>query len=74
VPFGDATTVFLPLSPTRLAALGSADRFEVVPASAALRANVFQVTKARKYVYMHPGSGLEGFVASERPPTGPVRP
>jgi hypothetical protein len=25
-------------------------------------------------VYMHPGSGLQAFVASERPPTGPVRP
>jgi Protein of unknown function (DUF4238) len=74
VPFGDATTVFLPLSPTRLAALSSADRFEAVSAAAIRRANAFQVAKAHDYVYMHPGSGLQAFVASERPPTGPVRP
>jgi len=74
VPFGAATTVFLPLSPTRLVALSSADRFEVVPATALRRANAFQVAKAHAYVFMHPGSNLQGFVASERPPTGPVRP
>ncbi len=71
VPFGDATTVFLPLSPTRLAALSKVDRFEAVPAGAVRRANGFQVAKAHDYVYMHPGSGLQAFVASERPPTGP---
>jgi hypothetical protein len=73
-PFGDATTVFLPLSPTRLAALGRADRFEAVGARAVRQANARQVTNARDYVYMHPGSGLDAFVASTRPPTGPVRP
>ena len=55
VPFGDATTVFLPLSPTRLAALGRADRFEAVPAAAVRQINRFQVVKAHDYVYMHPG-------------------
>lgn len=74
VTFGDATTVFLPLSPTRLAALSSADRFEAMPAGAVRRANAIQVAKAHDYVYMHPGSNLQGFVTSERPPTGPVRP
>ncbi len=73
-PFGDATTVFLPLSPTRLAALGKADRFEAVGARAVRQANARQVANARDYVYMHPGSGLDAFVASARPPTGPVRP
>ena len=71
VPFGDATTVFLPLSPTRLAALSNADRFAGAPAAAVKRANELQVAKAHRYVYMHPGSGLQAFVASERPPTGP---
>jgi hypothetical protein len=74
VPFGDATTVFLPLSPTRLAALSRTDRFQAVGASAVRQANARQVAKARDYVYMHPGSGLDAFVASERPPTGPRRP
>lgn len=74
VPFGDATTVFLPLSPTRLAALSRTDRFQAVGASAVSQANARQVAKARHYVYMHPGSGLDAFVASQRPPTGPVRP
>ena len=73
-PFGDATTVFLPLSPTRLVALSSTDRFEAVGAKAARQANARQVARAGDYVYMHPGSGLDTFVASERPPTGPVRP
>jgi hypothetical protein len=74
VPFGDATTVILPLSPTRLAALSRADRFDPVPAAQVRAANAFQVAKAQKYVYMRSGSRLESFVASERPPTGPVRP
>lgn len=39
VPFGDAATVILPLSPTRLAALSSADRFEPVGAAAVRHAN-----------------------------------
>ena len=64
-------SVFLPLSPTRLAALGKADRFEAVTAAAVRQVNRFQVAKAHDYVYMHPGSGLQKFVASERPPTGP---
>ena len=70
VPFGDATTVFLPLTPTRLAALSRADRFEAVPARAVRQVNAFQVAKAHDYVYMHPGSGLRAFVASQRPSTG----
>jgi hypothetical protein len=71
VPFGDATTVFLPLTPTRLAALSRADRFEAVHAQAVRQVNAFQVAKAHDYVYMHPRSGLQAFVASQRPPTGP---
>jgi len=72
VPFGDATTVFLPLTPTRLAALSRVDRFEAVPARAVRQMNAFQVDKARDYVYMRPGSALEAFVASQRPPAGPL--
>jgi hypothetical protein len=71
VAFGDATTVFLPLSPTRLAALSRADRFQTVPPAAVRRVNGLQVAKAHDHVYMHPGSGLQAFVASQRPPTGP---
>jgi Protein of unknown function (DUF4238) len=72
VTFGDATTVVLPLSPKRVAALGSADRSEAVPAAGVRLLNSFQVANARSFVYMRPGSGLEGFVASQRPPTGPA--
>jgi hypothetical protein len=50
------------------------DRFEAVPASAVRFTNSFQVASAKAYVYMHPGSGLQGFVASQRPPTGPTSP
>jgi hypothetical protein len=74
VPFGDATTVFLSLTPTRLATLSRADRFEAVPARAVRQVNAFQVAKAHGYVYMHPDSGLQAFVSSERPPTGAVTP
>jgi len=72
VPFGDATTVILPLSPTRLAALGKVDRFEAVPAAAVRFTNFLQVNMAHKYVYMQPGSGLDSFVSAQRPPTGPT--
>lgn len=71
VPFGDATTVFMPLTPTRLAALSRADRFEAVPARAVRQVNAFQVAKAHNYVFMHPESDLRRFVASQRPPIGP---
>jgi hypothetical protein len=71
VSFGDATTVFLPLSPTRLAALSGVDRFEAVPAAAVRQVNRYQVAKAHAHIYMQPGSGLQAFVASERPSTGP---
>jgi hypothetical protein len=71
VPFGDATTVFMPLTPTRLAALSRTDRYEAVPSWAVRQVNAFQVAKAHDYVYMHPDSGLQAFVLSERPPTGP---
>jgi hypothetical protein len=71
VPFGDATTVVMPLTPTRLAALSKADRFEAVPPRAVSQLNAFQVAKAHNYVYMHPGADLQAFIASERPPTGP---
>lgn len=71
VPFGDATTVLMPLTPTRLAALSKADRFEAVPPRAVTQVNAFQVAKAHDYVYMHPGSDLQAFIVSKRPPTGP---
>jgi hypothetical protein len=71
VPFGGATTVVLPLSPTRLAALSRTDKFEAVPAQRVRQANAIQVAKAHNYLYMRPGSGLQAFAASERPPTGP---
>jgi hypothetical protein len=73
VPFGDATTVILPLCPTRLAALSPADKFEAVPATAVKFANSLQVAMAHSYVYMQAGSGLERFVSAQRPPTGPIR-
>lgn len=71
---GVATTVFLPLSPTRLAALSAADRFEAVGAGAVRRVNALRVAKAHNYLFMHPRSGLDAFVASERAPTGLVLP
>jgi hypothetical protein len=65
--------VILPLSPTRVAALSNADRFEAVPAPAVKFVNSLQVAMAHSYVYMHPGSGMESFVSAQRPPTGPTR-
>ena len=74
VPFGDATTVILPLSPARLAALSRADRFELVGAPAVRRANALQLARARRHVYTHPDADLTDFVTSQRPPTGPTGP
>lgn len=74
VPFGDATTVILPLSPTRLAALSRNDLFERVGAPAVRRANALQLVHARQHVYSHPNADLAGFVTSQRPPTGPTGP
>ena len=67
VPFRDATTVILPLSPRRLAVLGSADTFAAVPGAAIRWLNGFQVASAKAYVYMcmHPESRWQGFVASQ---------
>jgi hypothetical protein len=70
VPFADAATVVLPLSPMRLAALSREDTFEAVAPGAVKRTNEHQIRKARNYVYMHPESGLQEWMASERPPTG----
>ena len=70
VPFGDATSVILPLGPTRLAALGREDRFEAVPAAAVRFTNSLQIEMAHKYVFMRPGTRLESFVAAQRPPVG----
>lgn len=72
VPFGDAVTVILPLSPTRLAALSSADRFEPVGAPAVRHANALQLARARHHVYTHPAADLTQFVTTQRPPTGPT--
>ena len=74
VPFGDATTVFLPLSPTRLAALSSADRFEAVLRCRHQACQCLSGSQGSRLRVHAPGSGLQAFVASERPPTGPVRP
>lgn len=74
VAFGNATTVVLPLGPTRLAALGNADSFDSVPSTIVTQLNAFQIAKAKTNVYMRPGSGLESFVLSERPPTRTTSP
>lgn len=68
VPFADATTVILPLSPRRLAALGKADVFRNVPGSAVKLLNTIQIAKAQRFVFMRPGSGLELAVLYQRPP------
>jgi hypothetical protein len=55
VPFGDATTVFLPLSPTRLAALSSADRFEAVSAAAIRRGQCLSGSQGSRLRVHAPG-------------------
>lgn len=73
VPFAEASTVILPLGPRRLAALGRANTFRSVSASFVQQLNAFQIMKAQTHVFMRPGSMLESFVLSQRPPTGPTR-
>jgi hypothetical protein len=72
VPFADASTVILPLGPRRLAALGRTDTFRSVPGSFVKQLNAFQIMKAQTHVFMRPGSELESFVLTQRPPTGPT--
>lgn len=73
VGFGDATMVVLPLGPRRLAALSrDGNSFDRVSGAVVKQLNAFQISNAKEHVFMRLGSGLESFVLSERPPTGPA--
>lgn len=73
VAFGNATMVVLPLGPRRLAAVSrGGNSFDRVSGAFVKQLNGFQISNAKEHVFMRPGSGLESFVVSERPPTGPV--
>ncbi|WP_169316883.1 DUF4238 domain-containing protein [Actinacidiphila oryziradicis] len=72
MPFGDATSMVLPIGPQHLVALGPRNRAGTLSAAEVEALNTVQVYAARRYVYMHPCSGLEAFVtqaARERPST-----
>jgi hypothetical protein len=65
--------VVLPLGPRRLAAVSrGGNSFDRVSGAFVKQLNGFQISNAKEHVFMRPGSGLESFVVSERPPTGPV--
>lgn len=71
MPFGDATSIVLPIGPQHLVALGPRNMAGTLSAADVVVLNTVQVYSARRYVYMHPRSGLEAFVtqaARERPP------
>jgi hypothetical protein len=75
VPFGNATMIVLPLGPKRLAALSrSADSFDRVPLAFVEQVNKFQISNAKEYVFMRPGSGLASFVTAMRPPVARAKP
>lgn len=71
MPFGDATSIVLPIGPQHLVALGPRNKVGTLSAADVDILNTVQIYAARRYVYMHPRSGLEAFVtqaARERPP------
>lgn len=73
VPLLDADSLVLPLGRDRLAWFhrGAATGYRVVPVAEVERLNRIQVLAAQEYVFTHPLSMLEGFVAQvckDRPP------
>ncbi|MFB8351520.1 DUF4238 domain-containing protein [Streptomyces niveus] len=70
--FGDAQTLVLPIGPRHMLSLGTEDSMLTIPRSFVDRLNAVQVDAARRYVYMHPESGLDPFVerAAQRRPAG----
>ncbi|MFF9281114.1 DUF4238 domain-containing protein [Streptomyces griseosporeus] len=59
---GDAHTMVLPLGPHRLLALGPQNCEILASKELVDELNAVQVLAAKRYVYMHPRSGLEHFV------------
>ncbi len=65
VAMGNAIQILMPLTPRTLIAFGPSAT-GVVPAEVVAELNTFQVRAAREYVFVHPASGLEGFVRTVR--------
>ncbi len=63
--FGDAQTLVLPIGPRHLLSLGRQEVTITVSQSFVDRLNAVQIHAAHRYVYMHPESGLEPFVAAQ---------
>ena len=61
----EAGTVFMPLGPTTLAALGPTDTAYVLPDVLVQRFNIMQCRRAQRYVVCRPGSGLEDKIVRE---------
>jgi hypothetical protein len=61
--FNDATSMVLPIGPRHLVALGPHNKVNTLDAATVAALNTVQVLAARRYVYMHPSSNLQPFVA-----------
>ncbi len=68
VALATASTVFLPLGPRRLAALGPTNTWGSISESQVHVLNSLQIRKARRQVYMRRGSELAEAVRTQRPP------
>ena len=55
----------MPLTPRSLVAFGPSAS-GAIPADLVEELNAFQVRAAREYIFVHPDSGLEGFVRTTR--------
>jgi hypothetical protein len=64
IALGDADTVIMPFGPRHLAALARTNLTAELAPEQVDAVNTFQVKGAGEFVYLRPGSGLEGFVRS----------
>ncbi|MFI6161682.1 DUF4238 domain-containing protein [Micromonospora haikouensis] len=65
VALGDATQIFMPLTPRSLVAFGPS-RVGKVPRAMVDELNAYQVRAAHEFVFLRPGSNLESFVRDTR--------
>lgn len=66
IPFSEAVTHVLPVSPRFLVALGPDDATFEADGDLIRQMNRMQILNASSHVFMRPGSGLHDFVLSER--------
>ena len=62
---GSAGTAIMPLSPTKLAAIGPRDLVRSLPTSQVAKLNLIQARRAQRFIYCHPRSDLHEWVLAE---------